>query len=376
MVHALLELRLVGRLPFAIMLGVAVATAVLTVLVRRRRVTRNVLAGVCVAALAGTGAVVVNTQHAAYPTLADLLGVQRFPGLNGITPGDGGQPTGPAIPSPTGSTEATGPTGPTHPDGEVVSMTVPDTASKFGVYDAEVWLPPQYFSEPTVRFPMLVLTHGNPGRSTDWLDAGEAAQTGLAVASAGHPVILVMPTVLQQPDGDSLCVDTALEGHAETYVVRDVVAAADQQLRTIPDSRHRGIGGFSMGGFCALNLGLKHPDVFSVLLSFSSLTVCEPDAIDGGNEELFGGGDWKSQVAANSPAVYYSSLDPSKGPALWIDVGEAETELVGPAQALAGQLKAKGFAVEFQVRPGGHDFETWTAALQQSLPWAATRLGG
>ena len=75
-----------------------------------------------------------------------------------------------------------------------------------------------------------------------------------------------MPTVLQNGvTGDSLCVDTASQGNAETYLLKDVITAVDNQLRTKVDPKHRGIGGLSMGGYCALNLGLKHPDLFSVV---------------------------------------------------------------------------------------------------------------
>ena len=260
-----------------------------------------------------TAGALVNTSLHAYPTVGDLTGTPRFPDVEQLHP--------------TSNLELE--------RGASARISVPDTASHFGVFDAQVYLPPQYFSEPQRRFPVVILTHGNPGRSTDWLDEGSAAQTGLTVAQSGHPVILVMPTVLQEPYGDSLCVDTALEGNAETYVVKDVVAAADAQLRTMPGAAHRAIGGFSMGGFCALNLGLKHPDVFSVVLAFSALTVCEPDAIEGGNETLFGTPDWQQQVAANSPADYWRSLDPATSPAMWLDVGEDESEVGPPLQAFA-----------------------------------------
>jgi S-formylglutathione hydrolase FrmB len=143
----------------------------------------------------------------------------------------------------------------------------------------------------------------------------------------------------------------------------------------MPGTAHRAIGGFSMGGFCALNLGLKHPDVFSVVLAFSALTVCEPDAIEGGTETLFGTPDWQQQAAANSPADYWRSLDPATSPAMWLDVGEDESEVGPPLQAFAEELSSAGFTVEFHARPGGHDFGTWTPALQESLPWAAARLG-
>ena len=288
------------RIPLAgsrvvLALGImAVAGVVLAVMSRQSRGWRRtgvVLAVVATVAAAGAA---VNTRLDAYPTIGSLSGNPEFPMVDRLHP--------------TSNVELE--------QGAAARMSVPDTASHFGRFDAQVYLPPQYFTEPERRFPVVILTHGNPGRSTDWLDAGSAAQTGLAVARAGTPVILVMPTVLQHPEGDSLCVNTASQGNAETYVVTDVVKAADTQLRTVPDAAHRGIGGFSMGGFCALNLGLRHPDVFSTILAFSALTVCEPDAIVGGNEALFGTADWEQQVEANSPADYWTTLDPKTAPAM------------------------------------------------------------
>jgi len=340
-----------SRVVFALLL-VVLAGVALAVVGRHSKGWRRTGVALAVVATLAVAAAAVNTRLDAYPNVGSLSGNPQFPMVNRLHP--------------TSNVELE--------QGAAARMSVPDTASKFGVFDAQLYLPPQYFSEPSRRFPVVILTHGNPGRSTEWLDSGSAAETGLAVARAGTPVILVMPTVLQHPEGDSLCVNTASQGNAETYVVKDVVAAADTQLRTIADAAHRAIGGFSMGGFCALNLGLKHPDVFSTILSFSALTVCEPDAIDGGNEALFGTADWEEQVEANSPEDYWKTLDPTTAPAMWLDVGDQEATLIPPLEEFAEELSAAGFTVQYHERPGGHDFDTWTPALQESLPWAAARL--
>jgi S-formylglutathione hydrolase FrmB len=351
---ALARIPLAGtRVVLAVAL-VAVAGVAVALLARRSSGWRRTGVVVAVVALVATAGAAVNTRLDAYPTIGSLTGTPQYPMVDRLHP--------------TSNLELE--------QGAAARISVPDTASHFGAFDAQVYLPPQYFSEPNRRFPVVILAHGNPGRSTDWLDSGSAAETGLAVARSGRPVILVMPTVLQHPEGDSLCVNTGSQGNAETYVVKDVVAAADTQLRTVRDAAHRAIGGFSMGGFCALNLGLKHPDVFSVLLAFSALTVCEPDAIDGGNEALFGTPDWEAEVEANSPADYWPSLDPRTSPAMWLDVGDEESTVQQPLEEFAEHLSAAGFTVEYHERPGGHDFDTWTPALQESLPWAAARLGG
>lgn len=311
---------------------------------------RVLVAGFVVFALGAFG-LAVNTRFSYFDTLADLAGIASYDTIEGNeVPPDVAEP-----------------------NGVVFSMRVPDTQSHFGSFDAKVWLPPQYFSDQRAHFPVVILTHGNPGNNRQWLGEGDAANTGLAVARSGHPVILVFPTVLQRPDGDSLCVDTPSQGNAETYIVQDVVAAADSQLRTISNAGGRAIGGFSMGGFCALNLGLKHPDVFSVVLDIAGETASAPDAIDGGNEELYGGADWQRKADANSPDRYLAALDPSRGPALWMDTGDSD-EVAAKMQRFAAQLKAKGFTVEFRSRPGDHDFDTWTASLKQALPWVAQRL--
>lgn len=57
----------------------------------------------------------------------------------------------------------------------------------------------------------------------------------------------------------------------EDYVVHDLVEHVDATYRTLRDRRSRGIGGLSMGGFGALSLAMRHPDLFSVAVSHSGL---------------------------------------------------------------------------------------------------------
>lgn len=347
---------LLGWGPLLVVGAVALVFLALAAVVwRRRPVLRWVFGFLGFVFVLATAGGVVNDKYAYYATLADVFGVPTYP---------------------TGDIAEATATGKEHPEGLVVDLPVPDTASGFGDDAAKVFLPPQYFTQESDRFPVAVLLHGNPGSNTDWLSAGGAADTGLAVSKDGTPVILVMPNVLQNDvTGESLCVDSKLEGNAETYVVQDVVAATDTTFRTVADAAHRTLGGLSMGGFCALNLGLKHPDVFSVALDFSGETKPEYGG-SGGNEALFGGGaDWQATMDADDPQSYAASLTGSKGPAIWMDCGTGDPGPLAQMQALLPTLQQRGFTVELHTRPGGHSFATWTAALQQALPWAAQRMG-
>jgi len=349
-VDVLAEIPLVGWGPIITIAALAVVCLILAILLwRNHKVWRVVF--VLLFLVFGAAAVgdYVNTRFAYFDNAADLLGIPTYPTVDGNASGPNVQP---------------------QPNGAVTQISIPDKASGFGAYQAQVWLPPQYFTNPRQHFPVAYLLHGNPGQTTDWLTSGAAASTGLSVAQSGKPVILVLPENLQSFAGDSLCVDTQSQGNAETYLTKDVIAAVDSQLRTISNAKGRAIGGMSMGGYCSLNLGLKHPDIYSAVLDFSGETVSQPDLLPGGNQALYGGSDWQQKADANSPAKYYTQLDPSKGPAIWMDVGNKDG-LVPTITDLAGKLKAKGFTVELHVRPGDHEWTTWTAALKDALPWAA-----
>ncbi len=350
----LAKIPLVGIGPVLVISAVALFFLVMGFMAWRRSKVLSILL-VLMFVVVGLGAAAdwINTQKAYYDTAADLFGIPSYP------VGDGAEIAGPAVQP--------------QPNGLVVTIQVPDTQSKFGAFDAKVWLPPQYFTDARTHFPVVLLIAGNPGLNTDWLTSGGAASTGLAVAQSGKPVILVMPTVLRdRAFGDSLCLDTASQGNVETYLTKDVIAAVDDQLRTNVDPKQRGIGGLSMGGFCALNLGLKHPDLFSTVLDFSGDTEPVVDTLPGGLPDLFGP-NYQPAVDANTPAKYLNTLNPARGPAIWMDVGASDAGSLGQISALVPKLKAKGFTVEFHTRPGDHDFTTFTNGLREALPWAAGR---
>ncbi len=356
MTDVLASIPLVGWGPVVTIAALAVCCLIIAVLLwRNHKVWRWLF--VVLFLVLGAGAVGdgVNTHFAFYDSAADLVGIPNYPTINGSVAGPDVKP---------------------HPDGGVIDLAIADTESKFGNFSAKVWLPPQYFTDQRAHFPVQILLHGNPGDQSAWLGTPKAGATGLKVAQSGKPVILVMPQVLQNVAlGDSLCVDTQSQGNAETYITKDVIHAVDTQLRTMPDAKHRGIGGLSMGGFCSLNLGLKHPDLFSVVLDFSGETKPVADTLAGGLQELFGP-NWQQQADANDPVKYVSTLNGSRGPAIWMDVGTGDTAILADMKAFAPQLQSKGYAVEIHTRPGAHDFETWGNALADALPWAATRFYG
>lgn len=69
--------------------------------------------------------------------------------------------------------------------------------------------------------------------------------------------------------GGSFYVDSPVTGNWSQAIYVDLVTAVDRSYRTLAAPESRGIAGFSMGGFGALDLAMRHPDVFGSVYALS-----------------------------------------------------------------------------------------------------------
>ena len=253
--------------------------------------------------------------------------------------------------------------------GALAELAIPDRGSGFGRTSAWVWLPPQYFTEPERRLPVVYLFHGSPGAPKDWFHGGRADRIGLRLADGGLPVIEVAPRMSHGWLDDSECVD-GIHERVETHLVRDVIPTVDAALRTIATRQGRIFAGMSAGGFCALNLGLRHRELTATILDLSGPT--EPTH-SGGLAALFGKPN-TPQARQNNPALYARSLPPGPPMRLWLDSGRSDHHVLTQLDRLAAALRADHLSVTQHTRPGGHTYSVWRPALADSLGWALQHL--
>ena len=138
--------------------------------------------------------------------------------------------------------------------------------------DVTVYLPPSYASDRSRRYPVVYLLHGYGGRDDTFngrLATLPDSADLLAAAGTAREMIVVMPNAYTLHKG-SMYSNSVTTGDWETYVARDLVAYVDGHYRTIPNRMSRGLGGHSMGGYGAVRIGMKRPDVFSSLYLMSS----------------------------------------------------------------------------------------------------------
>jgi len=314
----------------------------------------------------------------------------------------------PASPAPD---PAPAPATPVATEGRVVTETFLSEA--LGVEkDVRVYLPAGYDPAGSKRWPVFYYLNGLGGDETNWVELGKLDQTA---DQLGLAAIVVMP------DGDnhfyldsSLAVDydaCIKEGAGlfiakqprkktcvkaakyETYITRDLVGWVDRTYKTIATRTGRGIAGLSMGGYGALMLSMRNPELYAAAASHSgvdALLYSGPFPYEKGKVTLInhpkewgaGIGDFGTWIRGlygadistwrtHDPAVLVDKLAPGKLK-LYLDCGTEDVFMLhNGMQYLHDLLLERKLEHDYYIGPGGHDFAFWTARLPKSLAFLA-----
>lgn len=137
-----------------------------------------------------------------------------------------------------------------------------------------IYLPPSYDLDEARRFPVLHVLSGFTGRGRMLLNDSTFSPSlddrldALIGSGRCGEMIVVMPDCWTR-FGGSQYLDSTATGRYATHLVEELVPWVDANLRTVPGRDHRGVIGKSSGGFGALTLGMKRPDVFGAVASHS-----------------------------------------------------------------------------------------------------------
>ncbi len=137
-----------------------------------------------------------------------------------------------------------------------------------------VYLPPSYDAEPARRYPVVFVLTGFMGRGRmllndgPWSPALNDRMDALIAAGRAGETILVMPDCFTRYGG-SQYLNSSATGRYEDHVIEELVPWADRTFRTRAAREHRGVAGKSSGGYGALVLGMRHPDVFGAVACHS-----------------------------------------------------------------------------------------------------------
>jgi putative tributyrin esterase len=212
---------------------------------------------------------------------------------------------------------------------------------------------------PNTKLPVVYLLHGGGGGYRDWSNYSDVARF------AEQGLILVMP------EGNSsyyVNAATRPKDRYEDYVTKDLIADVETRFPVATGRTNRAIVGVSMGGFGAVILGLKHPDVFAFVGGLSSALDVPSRRFSWhriaqyrAHAQIFG--DWNSETRrANNPYALAESINPAIAPYVYLTCGEQEG-LLSANRGFAALLKTRGLRYEFHAVPGGHDWGQWNRRL-------------
>jgi hypothetical protein len=251
----------------------------------------------------------------------------------------------------------------------LLRISLPDPGRGVPNGPANVLLPPGYDDPANAhrRYPVVYLIHGFPaGSSDDWFTAGDALHTmrGLLADRLVQPMIVVAPDMTAgQPATDWECLNVPGGPRLEDYLVDMVVPTIDQRFRTMGDRRHRALGGMSGGGYCALNVGLKHLARFgSLLITLPYDSLGDSAGILAGHPEL---------IRPNTPQTYLPTMRFPYPVSVMIATGKSAPTDVATTYRVANALAGRGQYVAVHLEPGlTHTWRAARAALPYLLAFA------
>jgi len=263
-----------------------------------------------------------------------------------------------------------------------VPVTIDGTASGFKHRGELVYLPPAWFaSDPPRPLPTIMMIGGEFNTPADWLRAGNAIRTidDFGAQHAGYAPVLVFVDSGGAFNNDTECVNGS-RGHApgHDHLTKDVPPYVATTFGVQAD--HWGVVGWSMGGTCAVDLTVMHPDMFSAFEDIAGDIGPNSGNKDQTVARLFGGN--ADAWAAFDPTTVMTKHGPYAGVAGWFDVNgstatvqRAKNDQAAAANSLCALGAANGIDCAVVTQPGKHDWPFAAHAFAAALPWLAGQIG-
>jgi len=226
-----------------------------------------------------------------------------------------------------------------------------------------IYLPAEYYSNPTKKFPVLYLQHGMGENETGWSAQGKTGiiMDNLIAGGKAVPFIIYMDNGLDvRRPGDPAPGQAGFGGPRpqggprrggfggfnafEEVLIKDIIPMVEKKYRVIADTEHRAMAGLSMGGMQTHAITLANPTTFAYVGMFSGGTF--------NTDELKDAADFKKTNKV-----------------LFMSAGGRETGMVEGDRSVikaAENLKTIGINAHSYVSPEtAHEWQTWRRSLYQ-----------
>jgi enterochelin esterase-like enzyme len=143
-----------------------------------------------------------------------------------------------------------------------------------------VYTPPGYSADR--KYPVLYLQHGLGNTSTEWPQRARVPIIADNLLADGKmpPMVIVFPSGnATATPGDEKQGDRTQASYGIAYendLLKEIIPFVESQYSVFTDRAHRAIGGMSMGGGQALNIGLSHLDSFAWIAAVAAAPNTKP----------------------------------------------------------------------------------------------------
>jgi S-formylglutathione hydrolase FrmB len=239
-----------------------------------------------------------------------------------------------------------------------------------------VMLPPSYKVDAKRRYAVLYFLHGMFGNEGEFERRGVAAK----IASLRDQGLIGEFIIVAPAGGNSFYLNAKNGVRYEDAIIQDLIPHIEKTYRVIGTRDGRAIQGISMGGWGALMLAFKHPEMFSSVTTHSAALFAElphPTGNDRrsqfmlqiiGNifgtppdEEFFRSVNPMYLAEVNAAAIKKSGLK------IYFDCGEQDRYGFQESNKQFDERLTKlGIAHDFHLYPGNHGWEYMISVADHS----------
>jgi S-formylglutathione hydrolase FrmB len=235
-------------------------------------------------------------------------------------------------------------------------------------------LPPAFDSDKTRHFPILYLLHGLgdneqfPINSGTWNLVQDLRERGD-----------LKDFLIATPDGDRSFYINSKSGNVryEDFLLQEFFPFIEKRYRAAPGRANRAISGISMGGYGALHLAFRHPQLFSAVSAHSAALIDKLPAFFGPEGSASPGSrTFQGPFGEPPDPAFWNEQSPIMiartanlaGLKLYFDCGDLDDYgfEIG-ATALDKVLSGRHIPHEFHIYPGRHEAVYFAAHLPASL---------
>jgi enterochelin esterase-like enzyme len=254
-------------------------------------------------------------------------------------------------------------------------VNIPATYSHFDHRQELVYLPPIWFVRGAHRqaLPVVELIGGERGGPGDWVRLGNAVQVSDAYAHRhhGYAPILVFTDPIAKFDNDTECVNGS-RGNSADHLDEDIPKYVEKTFGASTNPRQWAVAGFSMGGTCALDLVVEHPDVFDHFIDISGDLAPYTTTPAASLHDLYGGN--VALEKANEPLLVMRAHGKYTGVNGLFLTSTAELRHQHEAEELSTAGAKVGIWSRVEISPGTHVWQFAAPAFASAYPWLVNQL--